>query len=97
MYRTISIAALALLGCGLQASMAAPAEIKLVSPGAVASSLKELIPQFEQSSGHKVTVVYSPALALADRIARGERADVAFLGGPAADELQKLGRLVEGS
>jgi molybdate transport system substrate-binding protein len=97
MCRAISIAALALLGCGLQTATAAAAEIKLVSPGAVASSLKELIPQFEQSSGHKVTVVYSPALALADRILRGERADVAILGEPAADELQKLGRLVEGS
>ena len=84
MYRAISIAALALLGRGLQAATAAAAEIKLVSPGAVASSLNELIPQFEQSSGHKVTVVYSPALALADRIARGERADVAILGEPAA-------------
>jgi molybdate transport system substrate-binding protein len=73
------------------------AEIKLISPGAVSSSLKELIPQFEQASGHKVTVVYSPALALADRIKKGEAADVAIMGEPAADELQKLGTLVAGS
>lgn len=102
MHRVNSIVAIPLLATALLASCgdlqpAAAAEIKLVSPGAVGSSLKELIPQFEKSSGHKVTVVYSPALALAERIVRGERADVAILGEPAADELQKLGRLVEGS
>jgi molybdate transport system substrate-binding protein len=97
MYGAISIAALVLYLAGGNLQPAAAAEITLVSPGAVSSSLKELVPQFEQSSGHKVTVIYSPALALADKIKNGERADVAILGEPAADELQKLGRLVEGS
>src|SRR6267142_616887 len=73
------------------------AEVILVSPGAVSSSLTELIPRFEQASGHKVGVKYAPALALADRIKNGEAADVAILGEPAADELQKAGRLVHGS
>lgn len=76
---------------------AGAAEIVLVSPGAVSSSLKELIPRFEESSGHKVVVKYSPAFALADRIRKGEAADVAILGEPAADELEKAGRLVVGS
>jgi molybdate transport system substrate-binding protein len=79
------------------ATPAAAAEVLLVSPGAMSSSLKELIPGFEQSSGHKVTIKYSPALALAERIRNGEAADVAILGEPAADELQKAGRLVAGS
>jgi molybdate transport system substrate-binding protein len=97
MYGAIFITVMTLLlACG-NPHPAAAAEIMLVSPGAVSSSLKELVPQFEKSSGHKVTVVYSPALALADKIKNGERADVAILGEPAADELQKLGRLVEGS
>jgi molybdate transport system substrate-binding protein len=78
-------------------SSASGMEVVLVSPGAVSSSLTELIPRFEQSSGHKVTVKYSPALALADRVKNGETADVAILGEPAADELEKLGRLVAGS
>jgi molybdate transport system substrate-binding protein len=97
MHGAISITAMTLfLACG-NLQPAAAAEITLVSPGAVSSSLKELVPQFEKSSGHKVTVAYSPALALADKIKNGERADVAILGEPAADELQKLGRLVAGS
>jgi molybdate transport system substrate-binding protein len=73
------------------------ADLILVSPGAVSSSLTELVPRFEQASGHKVSVKYAPALALADRVKNGEAADVAILGEPAADELQKVGRLVAGS
>jgi molybdate transport system substrate-binding protein len=73
------------------------AEIMLVSPGAMRSSLTELVPRFEQSAGHKVTVAYSPALALADRIRGGAAADVAILGEPDADALAQAGRLVVGS
>jgi molybdate transport system substrate-binding protein len=90
--------AVALLPCLFGASgRAGAADVILVSPGALRSSLAELIPRFEQSSGHKVTVKYAPALALADRIKNGEAADVAILGAPAADELQKAGTLVPGS
>jgi molybdate transport system substrate-binding protein len=72
-------------------------EIKLLSPGAMMSSLKQLNPQFEKSSGHKVTVTYSPALALADRIKNGESADVVILGEGPADALLKAGKLIAGS
>src|SRR5262249_26322471 len=73
------------------------AEIKVLSPGAMMSSLKLLTPQIEQASGHKVSVTYSPALALADRIKNGEVADLVILGqGPAA-ALEKEGKLVAGS
>ena len=58
--------ALAVLPWALAApTRADAAELVLVSPGAVSSSLRELIPRFEQSSGHTVRVKYSPALALA--------------------------------
>jgi molybdate transport system substrate-binding protein len=95
MHRWILLAA-TLMACWFAVPVGA-AEVLLVSPGAMSSSLTELIPRFEQSSGHKVTVKYSPALALADRIRNGEAADVAILGEPAADELQRSGRLVAGS
>jgi molybdate transport system substrate-binding protein len=73
------------------------AEIKVLSPGAMMSSLKQLVPQFEAASGHTVTVTYSPALALAERIKNGEVADIVILGqGPAA-ALEKDGKLVAGS
>jgi molybdate transport system substrate-binding protein len=96
MGRAISLAA-ALLGASIAGNDAGAADIKLVSPGAVSTSLDVLVPQFEQSSGHKVTVGYSPALALADRLKQGEATDVAIVGEPAADELIKLGLFVAGS
>jgi|SRR5262245_5368218 len=97
MGRGISLAAAWLLGASIAASDATAAEIKLMSPGAVSTSLAELIPQFEKSSGHKVTVGYSPALALVDRLRQGEATDVAIVGDEAADELVQLGLFVKGS
>src|SRR5262245_35639595 len=97
MCRAISLAAALLLGASIAANDAGAADIKLGSPAAVSASLDVLVPQFEQSSGHKVTVGYSPALALADRLKQGEATDVAIVGEPAADELIKLGLFVAGS
>jgi molybdate transport system substrate-binding protein len=96
MFRAISAAALLL--CVTDApNQANAAEITLLSPGAVGSSLRELVPQFEQASGHKVKVGYSPALALVDKLKQGEIADVAIVGSSAADELMKLGKFAKES
>jgi molybdate transport system substrate-binding protein len=97
MGRAIPLAAALLLCASVAPTGATAAEIKLLSPGAVSTSLSELMPQFEQSSGHKVTVGYSPALALVDRLKKGEAPDVAIVGDSAADELTKLGLFVTGS
>jgi len=95
MGRVVAMAAAVLLWSSGAPAMAA--DIKVLSPGAMMSSLKELVPQFEASSGHKVTVSYSPALALAERIKNDEAADVVILGGGPAENLEKLGKLVAGS
>src|ERR1700683_210047 len=97
MNRSVSIVAVALLFAFAADDRAFAADIKLLPPGAMMSSLKQLVPQFEASSGHKVIVTYSPALALADRIKNSESADVVILGEDSADALQKLGKLVAGS
>jgi molybdate transport system substrate-binding protein len=97
MGRSVTIAAAVLVSICVAPDRVFAAEIKLLSPGAMMSSLKQLVPQFESASGHKVTVTYSPALALADRIKNGEAADVVILGESPADALQRLGKLVPGS
>jgi molybdate transport system substrate-binding protein len=98
MRRSVSVTMAAVLLWSLAAfDRALAAEIKLLSPGAMMSSLKQLVPQFEKSAGHEVTVVYSPALALADRIKNGEAGDVVILGEGPADALLKAGKLVAGS
>lgn len=97
MARAIAMAAAFLLGTLGTAGHVMAADLKVLSPGAMMSSLKELVPQFEASSGHKVTVTYSPALALAERIKNDEAADVVILGGGPAETLEKLGKLGTGS
>src|SRR3981189_3091311 len=72
-------------------------DIKLLTPGAVLSSLKELVPAFEQASGHRVQVTLSPALAVADRVKSDEAFDIVITGEGSADALEKLGKLVAGS
>jgi molybdate transport system substrate-binding protein len=74
-------------------SRGAGADITLLTPGALMSSLKELVPAFEKTSGRKVAVTLSPALAVARRIQEGETFDVAIMGERSADDLEKLGRL----
>jgi molybdate transport system substrate-binding protein len=59
--------------------------------------LGELIPRFERASGHQVAASYDPAKVMMERIARGETADLAILGGSAIDDLIKAGRIEGGS
>jgi molybdate transport system substrate-binding protein len=90
------LAAAALLGA-LFSDGASAAELKMLSPGATSSSLNQLLPQFEQSSGHKVTINYGPVGSLVDRVKKDEAVDLVVVNAQAADELRKLGKFVDGS
>ena len=79
---------------GATASAALAEDLKLVTPGALLSSLKVILPQFEKQSGHKVTVTLSPALAVAKRL-ESEAFDIAILGQGAARELEQQGKIVD--
>jgi molybdate transport system substrate-binding protein len=56
-----------------------------------------LIPDFEKSSGHKVTIAYGTAGAVADRVQKGEAADIVISSVPLIDQLQAQGKVVSGS
>ena len=58
------------------------AEIKLLCAVALHPALDVLIPDFEKSSGHKVTVAYGNAGAIADRFQKGEAADLMINAAP---------------
>lgn len=60
---------------------AAAAELKVLAPRSMWTVLKEIGPQFEASSGFKLTVATDIAAALADRIIQGEAFDI-FIGPP---------------
>jgi molybdate transport system substrate-binding protein len=97
MLRTIApVGALAvgafLVSTGLT-SDAGAADIKVLSAAVMKPAFAELAGQFEQATGHKLTITYVPAGAARSRVEAGETFDVAILQRPAAEELAQLGRI----
>jgi molybdate transport system substrate-binding protein len=92
-----SVAFSSLLLVAATPSTAQAAEIKLLGPVSLRSVLPSLLPQFETSSGHKVTVGYATLGAITKRLVEGEAADVAMVSPEQNEELQKQGKLLAGS
>jgi molybdate transport system substrate-binding protein len=90
--RSAFIAAAVLMSASVYA-----AEIKVASTQATEEAYKELVAQFEKTSGHKVTTFYSGTLNVQKRIADGEPYDLIIMAGPAIDDQIKLGKAVAGS
>ena len=88
--------ALALFGI-TAGSTASAVEIRLLSASALHPAIDALIPDYEKSSGHKVTVGYGTAGAVADRVQKGEAADIVISAGPVIDQLQAQGKVVADS
>jgi molybdate transport system substrate-binding protein len=66
----LAIAALA------AANSAIAAEITLVAPGGIRAALEDLIPKFEQQSGHKVKATFGSGGGTKAQVMRGEPFDV---------------------
>jgi|SRR5205085_9664222 len=100
--RSIVIAAariifgLALLGM-TSGTVARSAEIKLLCASALHPAVDALIPDFEKSSGHKVKVDYGTAGAVADRVEKGEAADIIISSLPTIERLQVQGKVLAGN
>ena len=96
----LSVAATIALGLALfgitAGSTARAAEIKLLCAVALQPGMVALIPDFEKSSGHKVTIAYGTAGAVADRVQKGESADIVISAGPLIDQLRAQGKVVAG-
>jgi molybdate transport system substrate-binding protein len=90
-----------LITAGLAALLAAhsaeAAEIKVLSTQATEQSYRELVPQFERLSGHKVTTIFTGTLDADKRLAAGETYDLLIMSSPSIDEHLKDGKLVAGS
>jgi molybdate transport system substrate-binding protein len=73
------------------------ADISLMTTGAVEYILRDLIPPFERSSGHKIAMTVlgtGPAVA---KIKEGTFADLILLGPPALNDLAKAGKVDAGT
>jgi molybdate transport system substrate-binding protein len=79
------------------ASTADAADLQLLSPNAMKTVLNDLIPRFEQASGHRVTVSYATASTLVKEIGDGKVADVAILSPEQIKHLRENDKVVEDS
>jgi len=84
------------------AGTADASEIRVMVSGGLASSYKELLPQFERATGNTVVTAYGPSMgktenAIPVRLARGERADVLIMVGDALGEMIEQGKAVRTS
>src|SRR5215216_4662972 len=97
---TLSVFATMSLGLALfgitAGSTARAAVIKVLSASALHPAIDALTPDFEKSSEHKVTVAYGTAGAVADRVQKGEAADIVISSVPMIERLQAQGKLVAG-
>jgi molybdate transport system substrate-binding protein len=76
---------------------ASAAEINLLAPVSFRVLFPKLLPEFEQSSGHKVMAAYAPLGIITERVIKGEPVDVPIVSDKQNEELQKQGKLLAGS
>jgi molybdate transport system substrate-binding protein len=81
----------------LLSSLAGAAEIKVLSTQATEEAYRELVPQFEKASGHKVTTVFTGTLDANKRLAAGEVYDLLIMSAPSIEEHIKGGKVAAGS
>jgi len=73
------------------------AEIKVLSTQATEQSYRELVPQFEKETGHKVTTIFTGTLDLKKRIAAGETYDLIIMAATDLEDFIKAGTVVSGT
>jgi molybdate transport system substrate-binding protein len=81
----------------LLSGIAHSAEIKVLSTQATEEAYRELVPQFEKATGHKVTTVFTGTLNANKRLADGETYDLLIMASDAIDGHLKSGKLAAGS
>jgi molybdate transport system substrate-binding protein len=73
------------------------AEINVLSTQATEEAYRELVPQFEKATGHKVTTVFTGTLGAQKRLADGESYDMIIMSAPSIDTQIKAGKVIAGS
>jgi molybdate transport system substrate-binding protein len=71
--------------------------VKVLAGSAVQPVMNQIIPAFEQESGHRVTFDYGTVGGMAQRVQRGETPDLVVVSGPQMDTLQREGKIVPGT
>jgi|SRR5262252_1814066 len=86
--------------CGVAAVLAAmlapaagAAEIKVIASNAVREPYRELVPAFEQATGHRVTIDWGGTVDIVKRVGGGEVADIVIIPAGRIDDFIKQGVL----
>lgn len=74
-------------------TVATAAEIKLMCPAPMRTTIVDLVAQFERTSLHKVAVVHTPSRMIVERIQAGEAFDISILTAEATEGLIKQGKV----
>src|SRR3954451_13782043 len=85
-----------IVAASLTPSVAASAEIKGLFPLSLEHTAKDVLPNFQRSSGHRVTIEYGTAGGVAVKVRNGEVADVVITTAAQIDALQREGKVVAG-
>jgi molybdate transport system substrate-binding protein len=91
-WSSLMVAAVALLS-----GVASAAEIKVLSTQATEQSYREMVPQFEKATGHKVTTIFTGTLDADKRVAANEQHDLLIMSQSSIDAHVKGGKVVQGS
>ena len=91
----VVVAAGFILAGVLPPGIAAAAEIKLMCPAPMRTTITDLVEQFERTTPHKVTIVHTPSRMIVERIQGGEAFDVSILTAEATDGLIKQGKITK--
>jgi molybdate transport system substrate-binding protein len=92
--RTVLLAAAVAV---LVVGAAEAANIKVLSTQATEEAYRELVPEFEQATGHKVETTFTGTVEVQRRIAAGERYDAVIIVDTAIDDFINGGKVVPGS
>ena len=93
---------LAFLVSLLLASSVFAADIQVITSGAFAEALKDLVPEYEKQSSNQVIISYGSSMGVApdsipSRLSKGEQFDVLILAAPALDGFIKGGVVRSGT
>jgi molybdate transport system substrate-binding protein len=81
----------------LPMSMAAAADVKLISVGGVKVALDKIVADYTKATGNTVSYTVGSPLAVSQKLAAGEVYDVVVQSAPAMDDYAKLGGLASES
>src|SRR5438876_4063507 len=88
-----AVASFALIVAGIDAFDASAAEVRFLCADALESSMRELLPEFEKTTSHSVKLMLANAGTNAERVRKGDVADLAIVLPQQWETLRREGKI----